>query len=160
MTHFELPVCGGFHCELAPNRSASWRQTRRFLAVVALLSALIAFFSAAMGAWPVAPFAGVEVLAVAAGLYTVARASYRCEQIRVDGTDVVVGSGIGVPRQWVRFPRAFARTRFTPAHGHTPSRLYIGAAGRYVEVGAFLNEPERFELAGQLARSLREGAAH
>lgn len=160
MTRFESPAGGGFCCDLAPNRSASWRHTQQFLVAVTVVSALVAVFFMAMGAWLVAPFAGLEVLAVSAGLYSVARASYRCERIRIDDADVLVGSGVGQPRQWVRFPRAFARVRFEPARGHARSRLHIGASGRYVEVGAFLNEPERCQLAGQLRRSLREGAAY
>lgn len=159
MTRFES-AGGGFCCDLAPNRSASWRHTQRFLVAVAAVGALVAGFFTAMGAWPVAPFAGLEVLAVSAGLYAAARASYRCEQIRVDAADVRIGTGVGEPRRWVRFPRAFARVDFQPARGHARSRLHIGASGRYVEIGAFLNEPERCQLAGQLRRSLREGAAH
>ena len=71
-----------------------------------------------------------------------------------------MGRGIGAPGRWERFPRAFARVRYAPARGHCRGRLHLGAGGRYVEVGAFLNEAERQELAGQLARSLREGAAY
>lgn len=159
MTRFES-ARGGFCCDLAPNRSASWRHTQRFLVAVAALGALVAVFFTALGAWPVAPFAGIEVLAVSAGLYAAARGSYRCEQIRAEGADVAIGSGVGEPRQWVRFPRAFAQVRFEPARGHARSRLHVGASGRYVEIGAFLNEPERCQLAGQLRRSLREGAVY
>ena len=160
MTRFEVPPEGGFRCDLVPNRSASWRHTRLFLGAVAGVGLAIAMGFTALGAWPVAPFAGLEVLAVTAGLYAAARASYRCEHIRTQGDALLVGRGIGAPGRWERFPRAFARVRYAPARGHCRGRLHLGAGGRYVEVGAFLNEAERQELAGQLARSLREGAAY
>lgn len=161
MTRFDAHVPGGgFACELAPNRSASWRQTRCCILVVAIVSALNAAYFAVLGAWPVAPFAALEVAAFAAGLYACARASYRCEQIRVDGADVVVARGVGTPREWARYPRAFARVRYERASRLGRGRLCIGASGRYVEVGSFLNEPERRDLADRLAGSLQAGAAY
>jgi uncharacterized membrane protein len=37
-----------------------------------------------------------------------------------------------------------------------PSRLVLRSHGKVVEFGGFLNEPERWQLAGQLQRAIRE----
>jgi uncharacterized membrane protein len=160
MTRFEACAPGALRCEIGPNRSASWRELRACILAVAVVSTAIGVFFALRGAWPVAPFAGLEALAVAAGLYACARAAYRCEVVRVEGPDVLIGRGVGTPGQWVRFPRAFARVRFEPPRGRMPGRLSVGASGRYVEIGTFLSEPERRELARRLAQELRGGAAY
>ena len=54
-----------------PNRSASWRANLQVLVALSILSLGIAGGFAAVGAWPVLPFAGIEITALGCALYYV-----------------------------------------------------------------------------------------
>lgn len=140
--------------ELLPNRSSSWAQTKRFLVAVGLLHGLIAGGFASAGLWLVAPFCGLEVLALAAGFYLTSRASYRREIILLDADRVVVLRGHDRLELRDELPRAWARLAWEPQRAGRASCLCLGSHGRFFEIGAFLVEAERRQLAGQLARLL------
>lgn len=140
--------------ELLPNRSSSWAQTRRFLMVIALLNGLIALLFAWQGLWLVLPFSGLEVAALAAGLYCCSRATYRRELILVEGDRIVVWRGSDRVDCCEEFVRAWAKVQWQPLCDRGRSRLLLGSHGRFVEIGAFLVETERRQLAGELGRLL------
>jgi uncharacterized membrane protein len=140
--------------ELLPNRSSSWAQTKRFLVAVGLLHGLIAGGFASLGLWLVAPFSGLEVLALAAGLYVCSRASYRREIILLDADRVVVLRGHDRLELRDELPRAWARLTWAPERSGRASCLRLGSHGRFFEIGAFLIEVERRQLAGHLSRLL------
>lgn len=159
MTRLE-PGAQGNGCRfvLQPNRSASWQHTKLLYSAAALLALLIGIFFVHFGAWPVAPFAGLEMLALGAGLYVASRNAYRCEWIAIDRAEVTVWQGVGSPRLRWRAPQAWTAIYVDDAlaGGDGPGRLRLGFRGRLVEVGAFLHAQERHELARELARALRQ----
>ena len=145
---------GTWRFELLPNRSSSWAQTRRFLIVIALFNGLIALLFAWQGLWLVSPFSGLEVAALGAGLYCCSRATYRRELILVEGDGssccaVVTGSS-----RRDEFARAWVRLQWQSVCERGRSRLQLGSHGRFFEIGAFLVETERRQLAGDLGRLL------
>lgn len=140
--------------ELLPNRSSSWSQTKRFLVAAVLFNSLIAVTFVVLGLWLVAPFSGLEVLALAAGLYCCARATYRREVILVSPERVVVLRGHHRMRSRDAWPRAWARLQWCATPGGQRSQLRLGSQGRFCEVGAFLVEAERRQLARELGRLL------
>ena len=73
-----------------PNRSLSWRGTLLFFAAAFLVSVTIATGFAVIGLWLIFPFAGLEMLALAAGLYVCACRGHECEVIDIDGDKVEV----------------------------------------------------------------------
>lgn len=145
---------GAWRFELLPNRSISWSQTKRIVLAIGLLHGVIAGGFACVGLWLVAPFGGLEVLALAAGLYCCARASYRREVILVDGERVVVLRGHDRMTSRTEFPRAWARLKWLPRADGGASQLRLGSRGQFFEIGAFLIEAERRQLAGDLSRLL------
>lgn len=145
---------GAWRFELLPNRSSSWAQTKRFLVAVGLLSGLIAGGFASLGLWLVAPFSGLEVLALAVGLFACSRASYRREVILVDADRVVVLRGHDRLELRDELPRTWARLAWEPVSAGRASCLRLGSHGRFFEIGAFLIETERRQLAGYLSRVL------
>jgi uncharacterized membrane protein len=82
----------------------------------------------------------------------------------MDETQVVVekgrqrrrGSERGGPESRISFPRAWARVELRAQEGWYPDRLLIGASGNRVELGEFLADAEKKELAGELKRLLAE----
>jgi uncharacterized membrane protein len=140
--------------ELLPNRSSSWLQTKRFLAAVVLFNGVVAATFVSRGLWVVAPFSGLEVLALAVGLYCSARATYRREVILVTRERVVVLRGHHRVRSRDEWPRAWARLQWQPSPAGQRGRLFLGSRGRFFEVGAFLVDAERRQLASELGRLL------
>lgn len=140
---------------LRPNRSASWRTNKHFFLGCLFVTALIAGRFCVMGAYWVLPFAGLEMLALFAGLYVCSRKTYRREVIVVGQRAVSVEAGWNHPARREEFARPWVRVVLEfPAPGRRHSRLRVGTRGNDVEVGAFLNEPERLQLAGQLRRAV------
>ncbi|WP_372982931.1 DUF2244 domain-containing protein [Marinobacter sediminum] len=142
---------GTWRYELCPNRSRSWPETQRFFAVMVVLGGSIALLFAAQGLWWVAPFSGLELLALGAGLYFCSRATYQRELILVREAQVSVLRGGAHQRSQVDFTRAWAQLRWrAAANGGGRSQLLLGSHGRYIEIGAFLVDAERRQLAGEL----------
>jgi len=147
---------------IRPNRSLSWRQSMLFVAAVALVLGTVSVVFAFKGYWMILPFAGLELAALIWCSYLVAHSGMRCEVVSMDESQVVVekgrqrcsGSGSGGPESSISFPRAWARVELLPHEGWYPDRLVIGASGNRVELGEFLAEDEKKELAGNLKKLL------
>lgn len=142
---------------LRPNGSLSWGQAKVFLAAMCLVSFGIAGGFAALGYWMVLPFAGLEMLALAAGLYISLRTSGYREVLSFEGDRLKVEAGKRHPeRSWV-FPSHWVRLSLRPPAGlNGRSRLLLGCSGKECEIGAFLTDTERDSLAQQLQALLAE----
>lgn len=118
-------------------------------AVVSL--GIAAGFALVGGAWPILPFAGLEMLVLYAAFRYVDRHAWDYEQITICGTRVAVEvrEGVKVTRQeldgyWAQLVCA--------ADG---SRLALLSHGREIEVGRHLCEEQRLQMARDLSRELR-----
>jgi len=150
----QAPEVGVWRFVLRPNRSLSWRGTLWLFLSLLALSTAIGLGFAAHGMWLILPFAGLEMAAVGAGLYLVARSCYRCEVIHVADDDIRIERGWDRPTQVSRLPRYWSRVELIRSGSSGPSRLTLRAHGRCEEIGRFLNEQERQGLASDLARVL------
>ena len=148
---------------IRPNQSLSWRQSMVFLGAIAVPLLLVSVVLAWRGFWLVLPFAGVELAALFVCIYVVSHACRRCQVVSVDGSTVVVEkgkergrqAGTGGPDVRMAFARDWARVELVPASRRWhPRRLWIGASGKRVEIGEFLVDEEKVELAAQLKRML------
>jgi uncharacterized membrane protein len=143
--------------ELAPHCSLSVRGALLFFASVCCTTFGIAAVATLLGYWPVLPFAGAEMLLLGWALKAnMARREER-EHIEVTEKEVVIDyfdgrRAQGLPRRIV-FTRHWAQVKIrrpkTPLH---PCRLVIESHGRGYEVGKFLTEEERRQLAAELRR--------
>jgi len=139
------------HIVVRPNQSMTWAQLKLVFAAVAAVSLSIGLGFAAMGFWPVLPFAGLELLAFGYCLYRCARSSEMREVITVEDGTVTVERGRTGPESRWRFHRYWMSVRLQrPAATWLPSRLELREKGASVEVGGFLTEPERHRLADEL----------
>lgn len=141
---------------LRPNRSLSWRQNLAVFAGLCMVTLALVIPLVAMGFWLVLPFAGLELLVVGIGLYCVICRCHECEVICVAADSIRIERGRRRPEQrWV-LPRTWAQVVLNGCSRQWyPSRLLIRAHGRTVEVGRFLVEEERRQLAQDLTRCLR-----
>lgn len=138
---------------LSPNCSADWRQSKRFLWLLALPVSLIALGSWLAGATLVAPFAGLEFGLLALCMRHVCRQSCRRQVITLSSGHVRLESGIrGPEQQWLlRRPAAHLRVQH-PSHPLALPTLRLVDEQVSVSVGGFLNREDR----ALLRRCLRD----
>jgi len=139
--------------QIAPNCSLSLQAAVLFFGSLCCVSFAIAGVMAALGYWPILPFAGLE-MAVLGWAVTVSlkRRSLR-QTITVSEDAVRVESLRGSRSEQVVFSRHWAQVKLRrPASRLHPSRLVIESHGRQCEVGDFLTEEERRGLAQRLTR--------
>ncbi len=139
--------------EIAPNCSLTPRGAIGFFASVCLGSFTIAGLLAALGYWPILPFAGLEMVLLGWALVK-SLGRRRCRQtITVSERDVLVEWRDGAHCEQVVFPRHWAQVKLRRSSSRLhPSRLVIESHGRQCEVGDFLTEEERRGLAARLNR--------
>lgn len=141
---------------LRPNASLTKRQAQRLLWLAGVPTFALALYCTLLGFWPVLVYAGLEIGVLAWGLRVSMRDSRRQETIHVGADTVCVesqGHGVAHRREFIRY---WARVRLQPAQArHHAGRLLIESHGRACEVGRFLNEQERQELARQLRDAVR-----
>lgn len=143
--------------EIRPNRSLSARQLQLAFAGIALICLGIASAFAALGLWPVLPFAGAEIVVVGVGFYLSARSGRESEIVSVAGDKVAVERNRRRVHERMEMQRAWAQIRLLrPKIRWYPSQLVIRSHGKAVELGVFLNEEERHQLAAKLQRAIRE----
>lgn len=140
---------------IRPNRSLSWPEVVRFYLGMVVISFTIAFAFAVKGVWLILPFAGLEMLLLGIALYLVARKGASWQKVLIHGDAIEIAQQDSGRERQLTFQRAWARVELKPApvRGH-PSRLTIGSHGRSVEIGAYLNEREKKQLALDLSYAL------
>ena len=138
------------HIDLTPHCSLSVRGAVLFFGTVALPTFGVAGAATALGFWPVLPFAGAEMLLLAWALRSNMQRRFERETIDISDSEVVITYSHGKPARVV-FPRHWARVKIrrpnSPLHR---SHLVIESHGRAYEVGKFLTEEERRQLAAAL----------
>src|SRR5258708_40166522 len=137
--------------ELAPNCWVTAAGAKLLFAAPCLFSLAFSMIFAAMGFWPVLPFWALEMLAL--GLAVRASLQRRAWTQTVTITDsqvsLVTRSRRGEAKQ--EFARHWAKVRLrSPRRRLYPSRLLIESRGRAYEVGSFLTEEDRCQLAERL----------
>ncbi|MDX2458269.1 MAG: DUF2244 domain-containing protein [Gammaproteobacteria bacterium] len=153
-------VCdpSGFDCHwvIRPNQSLSWLGAVKIYAAISLCCLGIGVFYALHGFWPVLPFAGLEVVVLGIAFYLCHARSQLREVISVNVDVVTVERGRHRAQEHWECPRAWARISLqrSPLAWY-PSRLAIAFQGRQVEIGKFLTEQERCELAEELEYTIR-----
>lgn len=141
-----------------PNRSATWRANKLVLLALAVPSLGFAVGFALAGAWPIIPFAGLELLALGSALYLVNwKLQYR-HVITISERRVCVEKGYYLPRQSWHFERDdTALSIEREQHPWDGPRISLHDRNERVSVGEFLNREECLELLRLLRGELRVG---
>lgn len=137
--------------ELRAHNALTPRGAWLFLATVSIGPMLTAGFCVWQGFWPVLPFAGLELLLLYVALRWSRRKGQQRQNISISQDFVTITSQLGVPQAKTRFPRHWTRVKLCGSRfRHLPTRLLIESSGQACEVGAFLTEDERRDLAKRL----------
>lgn len=145
--------------EIAPNRSLP---NPAFIALMVAITAIsftagLLFFT--MGAWPVAPFFGLDALLV----WLAFRISYRDgrarEWVKVNARDIEVTRRhpTGHLRRF-RMPTAWAQFRHIDAGQHH-SQVAVSVSGKSLVLASTLSPKERSEFAKALDNALQQARA-
>src|SRR5688572_25536527 len=140
-----------------PNRSLGPAARRWVLLAIAATTLGVAAGAAAFGAWPVMPFAGLEVALVALAFRVFGRHDADFERLEVGAHEVTVETRDAskhtrfvAHRQWARVVLRERGRRCT---------LGLAYAGRTVPLGRMLSDEGRRRLAESLRGRLRVTAA-
>jgi len=134
-------------------RNNSLSSTGRLLvfAFLFVVSVGIAVAFACFGAWPILPFAGLEMLVLYLAFRYLERHAADYELIEIDGDRVTVEQFEGGSMRSQAFSRYWAQVVVSPDGG----RLALRSHGRELEIGRVMNGEQRLELAQALTRRLR-----
>ncbi len=136
--------------ELRPHRALPVRAFWAVLLVFALANLVLASIFWAQGAYPVAGFLGLDVVALGLAFALNYRSGRAVERVRLDRARLIVSRAApgrreahwGVSPFWARVEQDGLGVR-------------IAAGGRAVRVGSFLSPEERTAFAGALRAALR-----
>lgn len=148
----------GYRFVLSPNCSISWRELLLFYVIISLVALAIGILFTLQGLWMILPFSGAEVIALGVCLYLTSRKVYRREVITLfqDHTRVEKG-GFQVEQSW-QFETPWIRLRDEKSGAFDQHRkLALGAHGKYVEIGSFLDDSEKDALAFKLKDCIIRG---
>lgn len=144
-----------------PDCAPSPLLARRLLLGTAAASLPIALCFSAIGAWPVLPFAGLELLALWLALQHLGRHANDEERICVNESVISVTQRthgwIGEHTVHHEFSRHWVQLRIErpPDHGGARSlRLLLRSHGHEVEIGRMLTEEQKRAFARQLKQQL------
>lgn len=141
----------GFRIVLSPNCSISWRELLLFYLLTCVVAFAVGLFFTLQGLWLVLPFSGLEMLALGFALYLTSRKVYRKEIITLDQDRIRIEKGVRRVDQSWEFKTPWIRIVDERQDDRSARRtLAISMNGESVEVGSFLANSEKDELAFQL----------
>ena len=151
-------VVAGRRFVLSPNCSISWHDLVLFYVMTCMLLLAIGVFFTLQGMWLILPFSGLEMLVLGIGLYLTSRKVHRREVIILERERTRIEKGVQQVDQSWEFETPWLRLIDEYSDPYQRQRkLAIGCHGRYVEVGSFLDNSEKDELAFHLKDCIIRG---
>lgn len=126
-----------------------------FVMLVGIGVFLVALRFVLLGAWIILPFAILEIVLLGAGFWLFERASRYRETVKISRQTLqITQESVNRQQTWKFNPHWVKVTLSLDPNNWYPSRLYIGAHGEQVEIGACLTDQEREELSKVLKKSI------
>ena len=138
------------HIVVTPNLSAQWRTTKIFMWIVSVYALSIGFLFALKGLWMIIPFAGLEVIALVALMYRVARKCHRQQVIYLDEDRIRVENGYRSPKQSWDSELFWTRLIVNKSNTWHPDKLILRGRQQQIEIGEFLNDDDKKQLVTRL----------
>lgn len=142
---------------LVARRNQSLTSTgRRFvLAAFLIVSLAISLAFTVLGAWPVLPFAGLEILALWWAFRQMERQADDYERIAVEGDRLIFERRVRGVTERVAVNKCWAQVRYIPSRPGQRASVVIRAHGKEVSFGRHLPEDRIMDVALQLGRQVR-----
>jgi len=123
------------------------------VASLAFIATLISTFFLLQGLWLIAPFSGLEVLALLGCLYLCARSSIQTEVIKFKPDTVIIEQGRTFAERSWEYHRSWAKIFVRkPRHRGHPDQVVIRSHGKELELGSFLNKEDKARLVKKLRK--------
>lgn len=138
-----------------PNFSLSSLARLRLFFALALLPLIVAIAFAVAGIWMVLPFAGIELFALGYAFYFISLHAQDYEDITINCNSLIIEKRNNKKISQTNLNPYWAQVVVEPvASGDT--RIWLRSHGKSVEVGCYMNELERVDLAKELRARIRE----
>ena len=125
----------------------SWETNKKILIAMFIVNMTIAAGWVYMGAWPVLPFAGLEVGLVGLGMYYVSWKLNFKEVIIVDSATLTLQKGVYFPKQeWTWDRNQIKLQKLSSRYRMSAAKFILVSAVEKVEIGDFLNLSEKKQL--------------
>ncbi len=146
-----------FSTRIRPHRSMTLAQVRRVIIAVAVASFVATLPFVLMGAWPVAGFMGLDVLAVCIAFRANFHAARAYEDVRVTVLELLLAKvdPRGARAEW-RFNPSWVRLEPKTHQEFGMQRIDLVSRGRRIEVAGFLGPDQKEAFASDLSRALAE----
>ena len=135
------------------NNSSSQHARLLVFGSLGLFTLLVGFSFALIGAWPVAPFAGIECIALFLAYCWLQRHDDDYELITIEGDSVVVEARDASKVERQKLSRHWAQVVIDESHRRR-TRVFLRAHGREVDFGRLLSDDARLALAKRLREQL------
>jgi uncharacterized membrane protein len=140
---------------IRPNRSLSREGMVVAFALVTGVVMTIAIVFAAMGAWMVLPFAGLEAALFGAVFFWFYRHYDDCEYVLIENNRVRILRRRGKVETDYEFDRHWLRVTMEDNDRRgRPQRAYIGSHGKRIEIATDLNQKDKQEFVEHLRSAL------
>lgn len=137
-----------------PNHALTPNQTRKLILAAAGITGVIALAFTTFGAWPVLPFAGLEVAALWFALRHLQFHASDEERLDVSDSLITLTRLTGNSMETWQFPRYWAQLRIDRQPNRFGCRLFLRSHGREAEIGCLLTDAQRETLARELKSKL------
>ena len=129
----------------------TWYQCQAFFVLIAGVTLMVALSFAVLGFWPILPFAGMELGLLWVALWLSAASGQNTEVVSIGRHTIAVDRGAAKPeRIWETSIASVRVTLRESSNSWYPSTLVLVSMQKELQLGDFLNEEERRELAKQL----------
>ena len=140
---------------IQPNPPMSWKMLCIVFAIMSSVILACGIFFYTTGLTLILPFAGLDVLVLGYALYITAKNAKVREVVRIQPCSVVVERGHWRPETITEFERAWFRLDLIKSNnGWHPSQLIFRSGDKQLEIGKFLVEEERQDLAKLLDKEI------
>ena len=142
------------------NNCLNLDQLLLMIGVLNAVSLALAVMLAWIGFWPVLIFAILHLALTGGALFYAWLRNQRRDIVEIDADGIRIIQDTGRGRATNEFSGSWTRVEVMPPHNRWyPHRVLVGEYGRQVEVGRFLNDEERLELAEYIRQSLAPHSA-
>ena len=145
----EIDAYNSFKVTFKPNSALSAVSKQRIIILLTLIPCVIGIEFCFLGAWPILPFVGLEVVALAYAFFYINKHEADYESISIEGESLIVERCVAenvsqhvINSYWVKV------VQHELPNGEL--HLYLQSHGKELEVGRYLTRKQRELLAKQL----------
>ena len=145
----EIDAYNSFRVIFKPNSALSAISKKRVIILLTVIPSAIGIAFCFLGAWPILPFVGLEIAALAYAFFYINKHEADYESISIEGDNLVIERCLGENvSQHVINPYWVKVVQHELPNGEL--HLYLQSHGKKIEVGRYLTRKQRELLAKQL----------